>query len=266
MTRTLVGSTAVVTGAGGNLGPIWCTGLLDAGCTVIAMDRPGVPPDPQLESLSRRYPGRLVPVQADVRDRPAVERALAAALEGLPGPAVLVNNAGIDQPPGPAASYRVEDFPAELFEGTLAVNVVGLYNVCQAVGPRMAAVGGGSIVNIGSLYASVSPDPRYYDHIEVDPPFLKPVAYGASKAAVVNASRYLAVHWAGSGVRVNVLSPGGVLGAQDEQFKRKFTERVPMRRMAVADDLVGPLLFLASDASRYITGQELVVDGGYTAL
>jgi NAD(P)-dependent dehydrogenase (short-subunit alcohol dehydrogenase family) len=97
-------------------------------------------------------------------------------------------------------------------------------------------------------------------------PFLKPVAYGASKAAVVNLSRYLAVHWAPAGVRVNVLSPGGVLGGQDPTFLEKFCDRVPMGRMAAPEDLKGPLLFLAGDQSRYITGQELVVDGGFTAL
>jgi NAD(P)-dependent dehydrogenase (short-subunit alcohol dehydrogenase family) len=129
----------------------------------------------------------------------------------------------------------------------------------------MVSAGRGSIINIGSLYAGVAPDTRFYDHIQSDPPFLKPPAYGASKAAVVNLTRYLAALWAPQGVRVNALSPGGVLGAQDEEFKRKFCERVPMGRMAVAADLRGPLLFLASSASSYVTGIELIVDGGFTA-
>jgi NAD(P)-dependent dehydrogenase (short-subunit alcohol dehydrogenase family) len=266
LTAPLRGRTAVVTGAGGNLGPIWCGALLEAGCTVVGLDRPGAGPDAGLDALEQAHPGRLVRVSADVADRGSVEAALTPALAELPPPSVLVNNAGIDQPPGPAASYLVHDYPAELFRGTLEVNVIGLFNVCQVVGRAMAEGGGGSIVNIGSLYASVSPDPRTYDHIPVDPPFVKPVAYGASKAAVVNLSRYLAVHWAAQRVRVNVLSPGGVLGRQDEDFKRKFIARVPLGRMAEAGDLVGPLLFLASDASAYVTGRELVVDGGYTAL
>lgn len=262
----LAGATAVVTGAGGNLGPVWVQALLGAGCTVVALDRPGAPANPTLDDLSGSAGGRLVTATADVRDRPAVERALHGALAGLPAPSVLVNNAGIDQPPGPATTYRTHHYPSELFEQVLAVNVVGLFNVCQVVGPLMIEAGGGSIINIGSLYASVSPDPRNYDHIDADPPFLKPAAYGASKAAVVNLSRYLAVHWARSGVRVNTLSPGGVLGGQDPEFLRKFTDRVPMGRMACAADLKGPLLFLATAASAYVTGQELVVDGGFTAL
>jgi NAD(P)-dependent dehydrogenase (short-subunit alcohol dehydrogenase family) len=126
----------------------------------------------------------------------------------------------------------------------------------------MRDAGRGTIVNIGSLYASIAPEPAFYDHI---PGFLKPPAYGASKAAVVNLTRYFARLWGPHGVRVNALSPGGVLGGQDEQFLAKFSARTPLRRLAEADDLTGPLLFLASDASRYVTGHELRVDGGFTA-
>jgi len=129
----------------------------------------------------------------------------------------------------------------------------------------MAKAGRGSIINIGSLYASVSPDAHFYDHIVSDPPFLKPPAYGASKAAVVNLTKYFATAWGPRGVRVNTLSPGGVLGAQDDQFKSKFNARVPLGRMALHQDLIGPLQFLASDASAYVTGAELRVDGGFTA-
>jgi NAD(P)-dependent dehydrogenase (short-subunit alcohol dehydrogenase family) len=122
----------------------------------------------------------------------------------------------------------------------------------------------GSIVNIGSLYASVAPDPSFYDHLV--PPFVKPPAYGASKAAVVSLTRYFARLRGPYGVRVNALSPGGVRRAQDDEFiRRKCCARVPVGRMAEPDDIVGPLLFLASDASRYVNGQELRVDGGFTA-
>ena len=141
----------------------------------------------------------------------------------------------------------------------------GLFQVIQIFGSAMTKARRGSIINIGSLYASVAPDPRFYDHIRSNPPFLKPPAYGASKAAVVNLTKYLATAWGPYGVRVNTLSPGGVLGSQDEQFKRKFCDRVPLGRMAVYDDLIGPLQFLASDASAYVTGAELRVDGGFTA-
>jgi NAD(P)-dependent dehydrogenase (short-subunit alcohol dehydrogenase family) len=163
------------------------------------------------------------------------------------------------------SSYALEDIPLDGFTRVMGVNVAGAFICMQVFGADMANAGRGSIVNIGSLYASVSPDPRLYDHIPMSPPFLKPPAYGASKAALVNLSRYFAIHWGAHGVRVNTLSPGGVLGEQDPDFRRKFVERVPLGRMAVEADLGGPLRFLASDASAYVTGTELRVDGGYTA-
>jgi NAD(P)-dependent dehydrogenase (short-subunit alcohol dehydrogenase family) len=179
---------------------------------------------------------------------------------------VLVNNAGIDQPPDAASStYAIEDVPLDDFRKTVDVNLLGTFNGIQVFGARMRDRGRGSIVNIGSVYASLAPDPRLYDHLEVDPPFLKPPAYGASKAGVVSLTKYFARLWGPSGVRVNALSPGGVTGGQDLEFVRKYTERTPLGRMAETDDLVAPLLFLASEASRYVTGQNLTVDGGLTA-
>jgi NAD(P)-dependent dehydrogenase (short-subunit alcohol dehydrogenase family) len=181
-------------------------------------------------------------------------------------PAVLVNNAGIDAPPAAGGGRdRLEEIPFDVNRRIFEVNTLGLFQAIQVFGGEMTKARRGSIVNIGSLYASVAPDARFYDHIPGDPPFLKPPAYGASKAAVVNLTKYLATAWGPFGVRVNTLSPGGVLGAQDEQFRRKFCDRVPLGRMALYEDLIGPLLFLASDASAYVTGAELRVDGGFTA-
>jgi NAD(P)-dependent dehydrogenase (short-subunit alcohol dehydrogenase family) len=233
-TDGLAGRTAVVTGALGNLGPVWVDALKGAGATVVGLD-------------VRDGAGVL---QADVTDRASLERVLA----DVGTPWVLVNNAGIDAPPGGDEGD---------FGRTLDVNVTGLYNSTQVFGQAMCEAGGGSIVNIGSLYASIAPIPALYDHI--DPPFAKPAAYGASKAAVVNLTRYFARLWGPYGVRVNALSPGGVRSGQDAEFVRKYCERVPLGRMAEPEDLVGALLFLASDASAYVTGQELRVDGGFTA-
>jgi NAD(P)-dependent dehydrogenase (short-subunit alcohol dehydrogenase family) len=203
---------------------------------------------------------------ADVTDREALlaVRERVEAEHGVPD--VLVNNAGIDQPPAAAAATSaIEDVPFEDFRRTLDVNVGGTFLATQVFGSRMRDAGRGSIVNIGSLYASIAADPRLYDHLDVDPPFLKPPAYGASKAGAVNLTRYFARLWGPSGVRVNALSPGGVRGGQDDEFVRKFAARTPLRRLAEPADLTGPLLFLASDASRYVTGHELRVDGGFTA-
>jgi NAD(P)-dependent dehydrogenase (short-subunit alcohol dehydrogenase family) len=181
-------------------------------------------------------------------------------------PSVLVNNAGIDQPPdSPGGRHHLSELPIDQFRRMVEVNLLGTFQVIQVFGEKMAAPGGGSIINIGSLYASVSPDPSFYDHLAGNAPFVKSPAYGASKAGVVSLSKFFATHWAGRGVRVNTLSPGGVLGGQDPQFKAKYGARVPLRRMAEADDLKGPLVFLASRASSYVTGHELRVDGGFTA-
>jgi NAD(P)-dependent dehydrogenase (short-subunit alcohol dehydrogenase family) len=238
-TDGLTGRVAVVTGALGNLGPIWCEALSHAGMRVVGLDvRDGADA-----------------VQADVTDRASLERVLGRVREEHGVPSVVVNNAGIDVPPGAAGESS--------FRETLDVNVVGAYNATVVFGEAMCEEGRGSIVNIGSLYASVAPIPSFYDHLE--PTFVKPAAYGASKAALVNLTRYFARLWGPRGVRVNALSPGGVRGNQDGEFVRKYSERVPLGRMAEPEDLVGPLLFLASDASRYVTGHELRADGGFTA-
>jgi NAD(P)-dependent dehydrogenase (short-subunit alcohol dehydrogenase family) len=256
---------AVVTGALGRLGPVWCEALLAAGATVAGIDLASASVVPAFQALQDRNGKRLRLYRADVCDRASLEAARRECTSDLGVPTILVNNAGIDQPPGPARTYRIEEIPDQVFREVLEVNLVGAFRAIQTFGPAMVRQGQGSIINIGSLYASVSPDARAYEHLPNDPPFLKPPAYGASKAGLVNLTRYLATHWGPSGVRVNALSPGGVEGGQDDAFKRKFVARIPLGRMAASRDLGGPLIFLASDASSYITGIELLVDGGYTA-
>jgi NAD(P)-dependent dehydrogenase (short-subunit alcohol dehydrogenase family) len=264
---SLKDEVAVVTGALGKLGPIWIETLLEAGAKVYALDHPGARASKAFKKLKSYYNAqRLQSASADVRERRALEAAYKQCLDAFGIPSILVNNAGIDQPPGqPEKVCCLEEIPFELNREVFEVNALGLFLVTQIFGGQMAKAGRGSIINIGSLYASVAPDSRFYDHIKCNPPFLKPPAYGASKAAVVNLTRYLATLWAPCGVRVNALSPGGVSGDQDPEFRRKFCERVPLGRMAETSDLRGPLLFLASAASAYVTGIELVVDGGFTA-
>jgi NAD(P)-dependent dehydrogenase (short-subunit alcohol dehydrogenase family) len=263
----LSGRVAVVTGALGQLGPIWTEGLLSAGAVVAAIDLPQAANAPGFTELEERYGrARLKLYRGDIRESAQLIVIRDHCQAELGVPAVLVNNAGLDQPPNvERPQYRLEEIPIEVFDRIMDVNVLGTFRVIQAFGAAMVEAGRGSIINIGSLYASVAPDVRFYDHLPYDPPFLKPPAYGASKAAVVNLSRYLAALWGPSGVRVNSLSPGGVLGEQDLEFRRKYCERVPLGRMAIGSDLVGPLLFLASDASAYVTGIDLLVDGGFSA-
>jgi NAD(P)-dependent dehydrogenase (short-subunit alcohol dehydrogenase family) len=240
--------------------------LLESGASILGLDLRNDRPSQAVESLLARFPGKIKLVKTDLRDRASLHAALEACLASFGPPTVLVNNAGIDQAPvASPRTYRVEDWPIDEFRAVVDLNLSHTFSVTQVFGGEMVRRGRGSIINIGSLYASVSPDPSLYDHISADPPFLKPPAYGASKAGLVNLTKYLATHWARYGVRVNALSPGGVLGAQDENFRKKFCARVPMGRMAVESDLAGPLIFLASGASSYVTGIELRVDGGFTA-
>jgi NAD(P)-dependent dehydrogenase (short-subunit alcohol dehydrogenase family) len=257
---------AVVTGACGKLGPIWIEALVDAGAHVAALELPGAPESTAFRALSQRAPSNVLRFDCDVTTRESIESAAAAVATRMGSATILVNNAGVDQPPDSGGNRsRIEELPLEQFRRMLDVNLMGTFQVTQVFGAQMAARGRGSIVNIGSLYASVSPDQRFYDHLPGDPPFLKSPAYGASKAAVVNMTKYFSTLWGAQGVRVNTLSPGGVAGAQDDEFKKKYGARVPLGRMAQADDLKGPLVFLASPASSYITGHELRVDGGFTA-
>lgn len=258
-------AVAVVTGAAGQLGPVWTGGLLAAGYRVAALTLAGTEGDEALARLADQHGDRLLVSAADVTSRDDLEAAAAVVDERWGVPAVLVNNAGVDQPPAPGRGTLLHDIAAEGFLRVLEVNMLGAFQAMQVFGSQMARAGRGSIVNIGSLYAGVSPDQRMYDHLPMDPPFLKPPAYGASKAGLVNLTRYFATHLGAQGVRVNTLSPGGVSGGQDEQFRSKFSARVPLGRLAEPAELVAPLLFLASDASSYVTGTELKVDGGFTA-
>jgi NAD(P)-dependent dehydrogenase (short-subunit alcohol dehydrogenase family) len=264
--QVLAGRVGVVTGALGNLGPIWIGGMLDAGACVAGIDLSTARDSETFGALRERVgPERLRLYRADVRERADLDAARDAILADFGVPHVLVNNAGIDQPPNTdAPQFLLDEIPSDVFRRVLDVNTYGTFQVSQVFGTEMAKAGRGAIVNIGSMYAIISPDNRLYDHLGFDPPFLKPPAYGASKAAVLNLTKYLAGFWGPRGVRVNALSPGGVLGGQDEEFKRKLCEKIPLRRMAVAEDLVGPLVFLASDASAYVTGINLQVDGGIT--
>jgi NAD(P)-dependent dehydrogenase (short-subunit alcohol dehydrogenase family) len=254
-----------VTGILGRLGVVWADALLGAGAHVVGLDLTAEPSEGLRQALACHDPEHLTLIRADVTDSASLRSAHQACLAAVGPPTILVNNAGIDQPPSARnPSWLLEDLPAELSAAVLDVNAHGVLRMCQVFGTDMARRGHGSVINIGSMYGTLAPDPRLYDHLPVDPPFLKPPAYGMSKAGVAALTRYLAALWGPSGVRVNTLSPGGVHGGQDQQFLEKFGSRVPLRRLAAIGDLVGPLLFLASDMASYVTGIELIVDGGYS--
>jgi NAD(P)-dependent dehydrogenase (short-subunit alcohol dehydrogenase family) len=251
---SLDGRLAVVTGGAGQLGGEIARGLAAAGAEVAIFD------------VVKAAEGKGVSsVVVDVTDRGAIERATSE----LPGvPHVLVNAAALDSPPDAPAEEvgPFEDFPSEAFDEVMQVNVKGTLFACQVIGARMAEAGRGSIVNVSSIYGMLSPVQELYDFRRAGgETFFKPVAYSVSKSALYNLTRYLATYWAKSGVRVNTLTLAGVFNEQPEEFLKAYTARMPLGRMAEAGEVVGPVVFLASDASSYVTGANVVVDGGWSA-
>ncbi len=266
----LQGKVAIVTGAAGLLGSRFSETLAGAGAVVVAADRD----EDGARALCRRLkemPGvEAVPIPVDVADRDSVRRMAEAAAAIAGRIDVLVNNAAINAPAGPGAEANFvpfEDYELAWWEETLAVNLTGVFLCAQAVSRQMVRQGGGVMVNIASTYGLVGPDQRIYEGItdEAGRRFVKPAAYCASKGGVLALTRYLATYWAGKGIRVNSLTPGGVWAGQSEQFVRHYSARTPLGAMARLDDLNGALLFLCSEASAYMTGANLVVDGGWTA-
>jgi NAD(P)-dependent dehydrogenase (short-subunit alcohol dehydrogenase family) len=257
---SLENRVAVVTGGLGQLGRQFTAALAAAGARVAVLDQR--PPDTAGHDDTRR-----MYVQADVTDRASLERAAAEIEARWETPHVLINNAAIDSPPdAPAeANGPFESFPVDVLRRVLDVNVAGVFQCCQAFGGRMAQAGRGSVVNIASIYGVVSPDQRIYEYRRGGgEAFFKPAAYSASKSALLNLTRYLATYWAPR-VRVNTVTFAGVFNHQDERFLREYTRRVPLGRMAAEDEYNGAIVFLASDASSYMTGANMVIDGGYTA-
>jgi NAD(P)-dependent dehydrogenase (short-subunit alcohol dehydrogenase family) len=251
---SLEGRLAVVTGGAGQLGAEIARGLASRGAKVASFDIAPTENGDGIEGF-----------EVDVTDRGALERAT-AKLSDVPH--VLVNAAALDSPPDAPATEvgRFEDYPSESFDEVMAVNVKGTLLACQVIGARMAEAGRGSIVNVSSIYGMLSPVQELYDFRRVGgETFFKPVAYSVSKSALYNLTRYLATYWARSGVRVNTLTLAGVWNDQPQEFVDAYTARMPLGRMAEAGEVVGPIVFLASDASSYVTGANVVVDGGWSA-
>lgn len=262
----LTGRVVVVTGAFGLLGKQFCAALLQRGARIVALDQ-----DADAEHASQLFGGghdQILPLRVDVTDRAGLEGALDVVERRFGVPHGLVNAAALDSPPGAPAAENgpFETYPESSWDRVMAVNVKGTMLACQVIGGRMAAAGRGSIINVSSIYGVVSPDQRLYEYRRAGgDEFFKPVAYSASKSAVLNLTRYLATYWAKAGVRVNTVTFGGVFNNQDARFLAGFTERVPLGRMARPDEYNGAIVFLLSDASSYMTGSNLVLDGGWTA-
>lgn len=270
----LTGKIAIVTGGPGLLGKEFCRTLAEAGAAVVVADinADGVN---ALATTLIRNGYHCLGVATNVTQLESVRALIQETLRTFGRLDILVNSAALDPKFDPGAlaemakrgtvSGAFEDYPLESWKAALDVNLTGMFLCCQAaVAPMLAQGKKGSIINICSTYGLVAPDQRIYQR-EGNQTSFKPVYYSVTKAGVLGLTRYLAAYYTGTDIRVNALTPGGVYNNHDEVFLKAYTARTIMGRMANKDEMNGALLFLASDASSYMTGSNLVVDGGWTA-
>jgi len=263
---------AVVTGGAGLLGAEFCQTLAAAGAHVVIAD---INLD-AARTVAAQIDQRLNPnrttqpalaIQTDVTDAASVKSMVAKTLEVYGRLDILVNSAVLDPKFDPQHGQHTnsfEEFPLAAWKQALDVNLTGMFLCCQAAVRPMLAQQSGVIINLSSIYGLAAPDQRLYQR-PGHPPQYKPVYYSVSKAGVIGLTRYLAAYYAGKNIRVNTLTPGGVYNGHDEEFVQAYAARAILGRMAAKNDMNGALLFLASDASAYMTGSNLVVDGGWTA-
>jgi len=263
----LAGKTAVVTGAIGILGQRFCRGLAEFGTQVVVVDLDSDRCNQFASELEADYGRPALGVACDVSDPISVGSMVAQVVRRLGAIHVLHNNAASKSTDLDAFFARTEDYSLSEWRKIMSVNIDGMFLVAQAIGGQMQKQGtGGSIIQTASIYGLVSSDNRIYEGSSyLGRQISNPAVYSTSKAAVVGLTRYLAANWGDAGIRVNALVPGGVESGQNDTFKARYSARVPLGRMAQADEMVGALVYLASDASSYVTGHCLVIDGGLSA-
>lgn len=259
----LDGQVALVTGGAGILGRLFCRALVEAGAQVAVVDLNADAAQAAASEIGENAQG----FGCDVSNPGSVTAAVEAVMARFGRIDVLVNNAATKTADVRAFFEPFETYSLETWREVMGVNIDGMFLMAQAVGKEMLKAGrGGRIVQTASIYGLVGPDSRIYEGSDyLGGPINTPAVYSASKAAVVGLTKWLATHWADKGIRVNCLVPGGVSSGQNSVFGNNYSARVPMGRMARAEEMCPPLVFLASEASSYVTGQVLAVDGGWTA-
>ena len=265
----LDGRVAVITGGGGLLGEQHAAAIAAAGGIPVLVDISAERAQGVAGRIARQFGVAATALTADITSEASVRDAAAAVAERFGRVDILINNAANDpkfEADGEVAYSRLEHFPFAQWEADLAVGLTGAFLCSQIFGTAMAAAGRGVIVNVASDLALIGPDQRIYRHPDAAPDAqpTKPVTYSVVKAALLGLTRYLATYWADRGVRANAISPGGVYTDQSDVFVNKLTSLIPLNRMAKVDEYQGAMLFLCSDASAYMTGSNLVVDGGRT--
>lgn len=262
---SLEGKTAVVTGGAGLIGVKQCKALSDFGATVVVCDLDLE----KTEQIAFELNNHSFATTLDVTREESVIRVKNTVLSKTKSIDILVNNAAINDIFSNNSSIleqsMFENYSFELWEKSLKVNLTGTFLCCKIFGSEMAKQKKGSIINVASTYGIVGPDQSIYKNENGEQMFFKSPSYPAGKGAIVNFTRYLAAYWGNKGIRVNTLSPGGVENGQDSYFIKNYSQKTMLGRMAKPEDYIGAIVFLASDASLYVTGTNLIVDGGWTA-
>ncbi len=257
------GDVAIVTGGAGILGRQFCTALAQAGAKVAIIEPSLAAATEVAEAIGPSARGYA----CDITQPEQVSDTIKTVGHDFGRIDILLNNAATKTADVRAFFTPFEDYPLEVWREVMSVNIDGMFLMAQAVGKAMIAQGtGGRIVQTGSIYGLVGPDSRIYEGSDyLGGPINTPAVYSASKAAVIGLTRWLATYWGNKGIRVNCLVPGGVGSGQNSAFSEKYSARVPLGRMANAEEMLAPMLFLAGRNSSYVTGQVLAVDGGWTA-
>ncbi len=262
---SLKNKVAIVTGAAGLLGKEHCKALSEAGANVVVTDLN----EEKCMEFANTLPTESLGIYVDVTNRDTIKFLRDKVLERFGHIDILVNNAAIndmfENPKVALEQSKFENYPLELWQKSVNVNLTGVFLCSQIIGKVMAQQKSGSIINIASTYGITAPDQSLYKSKYGEQKFYKPPAYSATKGAIIMFTKYLAAYWGKDGVRVNTLTPGGIENSQDEFFIEQYSKRTMLNRMAKPSDYKGALVFLASDASSYMTGANLIVDGGWTA-
>lgn len=262
----LTDRVAIVTGGTGILGQNFCAGLAEFGANVVVVDKSAQQSKELADYLSDKYKRNCLGLECDVADKKSVENMTAQVLKKYGKIDILHNNAATKTSDLDKFFEPTETYSIEMWKEVMSVNLDGVFLVAQSVGTQMAKAKKGSIIQTGSIYGVMAPDQRIYEGSEYNGRGINtPAVYSASKAGVVGLTKYLASYWGSSGVRVNTLVPGGVFSGQNDTFVNKYSARIPLGKMAESKDMVGALLYLSSDASKYVTGQTLMIDGGLSA-